>query len=304
MNFKNIIALAVTAAVALTSCDGHKNETPVQEKKEIGLQLYSVRQLLEEGAPYANNLPALLDTLGKMGYTQVEAASYNAENGTFYGLTPEAYAKAAADAGIKALSSHTGRTLNADELKSGDLTDFYAWWDKAVADHKAAGMSYIVVPWMGVPESLADLQKQCDALSEVGRRAAAQGVKIGYHNHSHEFTKVEDVPMLDYMIEHTDPEAVLFEMDVYWTMMAQASPVDYFKKYPGRFKLLHIKDRREIGQSGMVGFDAIFNNADTAGMDNYFVEIEEYTDGAEKGAAESAAYLIAAPFVKASYAAD
>ena len=284
MNLKNILALAVTAAVALTSCGGHKNETPVQEKKEIGLQLYSVRQLLEEGAPYADNLPALLDTLGKMGYTQVEAASYNA--------------------GIKALSSHTGRTLNADELKSGDLTDFYAWWDKAVADHKAAGMSYIVVPWMGVPESLADLQKQCDALSEVGRRAAAQGVKIGYHNHSHEFTKVEDVPMLDYMIEHTDPEAVLFEMDVYWAIMAQASPVDYFKKYPGRFKLLHIKDRREIGQSGMVGFDAIFNNADTAGMENYFVEIEEYTDGAEKGAAESAGYLIAAPFVKASYSAE
>ena len=88
MNLKNILALAVTAAVALTSCGGHKNETPVQEKKEIGLQLYSVRQLLEEGAPYADNLPALLDTLGKMGYTQVEAASYNAENGTFYGIRP------------------------------------------------------------------------------------------------------------------------------------------------------------------------------------------------------------------------
>lgn len=49
--------------------------------------------------------------------------------------------------------------------------------------------------------------------------------------------------------------------------MGKASPVDYFHKYPGRFKMLHIKDRREIGQSGMVGFDAIFENAKTAGVE-------------------------------------
>ncbi len=302
MNCKNILILGVTAVMALTACDGAKNdEQSAPAKKEIGLQLYSVRHLLDEGAPYENNLPALLDTIGKMGYTQVEAASYNVDNGTFYGLSPEDYAKAAADAGLKAVSSHTGRPLNADELKSGDLTEYFAWWDKAIKDHKAAGMTYIVLPWMSVPETLADLQKQCDALSEVGRRAAQEGISIGYHNHSHEFKKVEDETMLDYMIQHTDPEAVLFELDVYWAMMGQASPVDYFRKYPGRFRLLHIKDRREIGQSGMVGFDAIFNNADVAGLENYFVEIEEFTDGAEKGTKESSDYLIAAPFVKASY---
>ena len=69
------------------------------------------------------------------------------------------------------------------------------------------------------------------------------------------------------MIENTDP-GMLYEMDVYWATYGHAAPVDYFKKYPGRFKLLHIKDLREIGQSGMVGFDAIFNNADTAGVDS------------------------------------
>ena len=63
-------------------------------------------------------------------------------------------------------------------------------------------------------------------------------------------------------------------MDVYWTVMGKASPVDYFKKYPGRFRLLHIKDRREIGQSGMVGFDAIFANAREAGVENIIVEME------------------------------
>lgn len=305
MKIKTILVLACATAMSMVSCTGGAkcDGTCTPEKKEIGLQLYSVRHLMGKGAAYENNLPALLDTLGKMGYTQVEAANYDAANGKFYGLTPEEYAKAAAAAGIVPMSSHTGRSLSEKELKDGDLTEFYAWWDKAVKDHKAAGMKYIVLPWMSVPTTLADLQKQCDALSEVGRRAAAEGIKVGYHNHSHEFNKVEGVTMLDYMIEHTNPETFFFELDVYWAMMGQASPVDYFTKYPGRFKLLHIKDRREIGQSGMVGFDAIFNNADKAGLENYFVEIEEFTDGAEKGTKESADYLINASFVKASYSA-
>jgi len=299
MKLKQILAVAVLGAVSLTSCTDAKATQEDQAKKEIGMQLYSVRELLAPGAAYENNLPALLDTLGRMGYTHFETAGYG--DGKFYGLTPEELKAAADSAGVKITSSHTGRALSDEELKSGDLTEFLAWWDQAIADHKAAGLSYIVLPGMWVPSTLADLQKQCDALNEVGRHAAAQGLKFGYHNHSHEFQKVEDVPMLDYMIEHTDPAAVLFELDVYWAMMGQASPVDYFSKYPGRFKLLHIKDRREIGQSGMVGFDAIFNNADKAGMETYYVEIEEYTDGVEKGAQESVDYLIAAPYVKASY---
>ena len=292
--------LAATALTGMASCDKTAaNETP--EKKEVGLQLYSVRGLMAPGAKYENNLSALLDTLGKMGYTHFEAASYDNENGTFYGLKPEEFKKAAEDAGVKITSSHTGRSLNEDELKSGDLTELRAWWNKAIADHKAAGISYIVAPWMPVPTTLADLQKQCDAFNEIGRMCAEQGLKFGYHNHSHEFNKIEDVPMLEYMIEHTDPENVLYELDVYWAVIGDASPVDLFNKYPGRFKLLHIKDRREIGQSGMVGFEAIFNNADKAGLENFYVEIEEYTDGEEKGAKESVDYLLNADYVQPSY---
>lgn len=107
--------------------------------------------------------------------------------------------------------------------------------------------------------------------------------------------------MLDYMIEHTNPEDVFFEMDVYWTVIGKSSPVDYFNKYPGRFTALHIKDHREIGQSGMVGFDAIFKNAKTAGVKHIFVELEEVTVDLDKGLKESIDYLLAAPYVQTSY---
>lgn len=299
MKFLRKFALLILGLVIVASCNKpQENEMP---KKDIGLQIYSVRSLLKEGAPYAGNVAGLLDTIAKMGYTQGEAASYDSQNGTFYGMEPARLAQVADSLGIKMISSHAGRPLNAEELKSGDLTGFREYWEKAIKDHKALGVQYLVLPWMSVPETLEDLEKQCQALNEVGAMAAKEGIKFGYHNHAHEFKTVNDSVMYDYMITHTDPENVLFEMDVYWTMMGHGSPVDYFNKYPGRFKLLHIKDRREIGQSGMVGFDAIFNNAKTAGMETYFVELEEATNGITTGVKESADYLIAAPFVQPSY---
>lgn len=293
MRFRSLLTIIAATVLAFSAVAANS------PKKEIGIQLYSVRQLLGEGQKYHNDIAGLMKMLSGLGYTQFEAANYN--DGKFYGLAPKDFASAAEKAGAKVTSSHTGRPLNDDELKSGDTKEYYAYWDKLLKDHKEAGINYVVLPWMSVPTTLADLQKQCDALNEIGKRAKALGMRFGYHNHSHEFKKVEDKVMLDYMIENTNPENVLFELDVYWAMMGQASPVDYFNKYPGRFPLLHIKDRREIGQSGMVGFDAIFNNAQKAGLEKYYVEIEQFTENAEKGCKESADYLIKAPFVKSAY---
>jgi len=130
------------------------------------------------------------------------------------------------------------------------------------------------------------------------------GIEYGYHSHSHEFQKVGDQVWYDYFIAHTDPSLVFFQMDVYWAVMAQQSPVEYFKKYPGRFHVLHIKDKYEIGESGMVGFDAIFRHATDAGLRDYVVEIEG-TDGTIdilEAAKRSANYLRALRSVKKSYA--
>ena len=105
-------------------------------------------------------------------------------------------------------------------------------------------MSYIVAPWMDVPKTLKELDTYCAYYNEIGKRCKQQGMSFGYHNHAHEFQKVEDKVMYDYMIEHTNPEYVFFQMDVYWVVRGQNSPVDYFNKYPGRFKMFHIKDHR------------------------------------------------------------
>ena len=266
-----------------------------KKKKEVSIQLYSVRDVINKGT----DLNVVLKDLAEMGYTSIEAANY--DNGKFYGKTPEEFKSAVEKAGMTVLSSHCSRGLSGEEVASGD-SESLKWWDQSIAAHKAAGMKYIVNPGIGVPKTMKEMKMYCDYFNEIGKRCQQNGMKFGYHNHAHEFQKVEDkAVMLDYMIENTNPEYVFFQMDVYWIVRGQHSPVDYFNKYPGRFTMLHIKDHRELGQSGMVGFDAIFNNAKTAGVENIVAEIEDYSCPVMESVKKSIDYLLEAPFVKASY---
>jgi sugar phosphate isomerase/epimerase len=251
---------------------------------------------------FKNDFDATIKKTGEAGYTAIEAASY--DNGKFYGKTPEEFKAAVEAAGMKILSSHTVKPLSEEELRAKDFSTSLAWWDEAIEAHVAAGMKYIVVPGVSVPKTLAGLQTYCDYFNAIGQKCKAKGLLFGYHNHAHEFTKVEDVMMYDYMLEHTGPDLVFFQMDVYWTVRGQQSPVEYFQKYPGRFTLLHIKDHRELGQSGMVGFDAIFKNTGVAGTKFLIVEVEQYNYTPIESVKLSLDYLLNCPLVKESYAGE
>ena len=262
--------------------------------------MYSVRDLIGNPNKYAQNHESTLKALAKMGYTAIEAANY--DNGKLYGVTPEQFKADIEAAGMEVLSSHVGHNLNNEELKSGNFDEALKWWAQCIDTHKRAGMKYIVNPGVNFPNTLAEADVICKYLNKVGEMVNAAGMKFGYHNHSYEFNKVEGQVWYDYMIKHTDADKVFYEMDVYWAVRGQVCPVEYFKKYPNRFTLLHIKDHKEFGESGMVGFDAIFNNADKAGLKHLVVELEASNrPNILDGMKVCADYLNAAKFVKATY---
>lgn len=297
MRLFNYVIIAACSVYMLASCCSAQQD-PV--KKEMSVQLYSARDLIGSPELYAQNHERVLNALAEMGYTSVEAANYS--NGKFYGVSPEEFKADVEAAGLEVLSSHTGHGLSEEELATGDISKALAWWDEALPYHKAAGMKYVVVPAIGKPADLKGLQVICDYFNAIGKRCQDLGMKFGYHNHAFEMKKVEDRVMIEYMLENTDPELVFFQVDVYWAVYGHYSPVDLFNKYPGRFALLHIKDSKEIGQSGMVGFDAIFANHEAAGLENFVVEVEGCrNEEALEGIRVSADYLLNAPFVKTSY---
>ena len=296
------LGIVLMSAMLVAAC-GQQPKAQEPVKKDMGLQLYSIRNVIGNAEKYAANHEEVFKALAGMGYTAVEAANYDGEQGLLYGVKPEQYKADLEAAGLRSLSSHIGHSLSPEELKSGNFDESMKWWDKAIAVHKAAGCSYIVTPSFPVPDNLKDLKTYCDYFNAVGKKCAEAGMLYGYHNHAHEFNKVEDKVVYDFMLENTDPNYVFFQMDVYWCVMAQMSPVEYYKKYPGRFTCLHIKDKYELGQSGMLGFDAIFKAYKISGMKDFVVELER-TDGSidiMEGVKRSATYLRKSKFVKPSY---
>ena len=201
--FYTMVAGVTMTLAACTSQPQATEMTP--QKKNIGLQLYSIRQLIGNAEKFAANQEQVLADLAKQGYTAVETANYG--DGKLYGLTPEEFKACMDKAGLKPLSTHTTRGLSKEEVAAGAPSEeTMKWWDECIAAHKAAGMEYVVTPSQPTPETLKDLQVWCDYHNAIGKKCAEAGLKYGYHNHSFEFNKIEDKVMIDYMIENTDPQ--------------------------------------------------------------------------------------------------
>ncbi|MBQ7822636.1 MAG: sugar phosphate isomerase/epimerase [Bacteroidaceae bacterium] len=262
-------------------------------KKEIGLQLYSVREDMNR------DVKATLDSVAAVGYTFVEAAGYS--NGKFYGIDPIVFKNMVEASGMKLISSHTGQDVPDEET----WDECMEWWDEAIVAHKAAGFEYIVQPWMSAVgyESLDGLKRFCDYFNVVGEKCKAAGIKFGYHNHSGEFRMIDGKVIYDYMLANTDADKVFFQIDVYWALAAGVDPTTYMEKYPGRFLLWHIKDVEEIGSSGKIDFEPIYDKAKIAGLQYAIVEQEAFGKGQThfSSIARSLSFLRKAKYVKKSY---
>jgi len=257
--------------------------------KNIGLQLYSIRDSI------MRDVPGAVAKVAKMGYTFVEPAGYR--DGKFYGMDPAAFKALCDENGLPILSSHTGQSLP----DSANWDKVMAWWDECIAAHKTAGCKYLVQPSMGgeAYRSLDTLKRYCDYFNTIGEKCNAAGIRFGYHNHDKEFsTQLDGHTIYDFMIENTDPSKVIFEIDLYWAVVGGANPVDYFNKYPGRFELWHIKDKEEIGASGMMDFASIWAGAEISGMKYGVVEVERYNFDVYTSCQKSIDFLNAAEYVK------
>ncbi|NBJ05104.1 sugar phosphate isomerase/epimerase [Alistipes sp. Z76] len=282
------MAALLTAALSMACFTGC-----APKPKQIGLQLYSVNQDM-------GDVEASLQKVADAGYNVVETLG----SPECFGL-PAAEFKALCDSkGIKIVSTHTAIGMDPND-EEGVMNKWRAVFDGL----KTMGAKYCVIPGFGLGSNLEELQGVCDYFNKVGKLAKEYGLLLGYHNHSHEYNVMDGQVIWEYMIEHTDPECVFFQMDVFWTTKGGKNPVEYLKKYPERIKMLHIKDEMVIGDSGEIDFEAIFKQFYANGYSDFVVE-QEMPRGPEgesredrlarmwDGVAKSAAYLDAASFVK------
>ena len=267
---------ALVAPTVLSSCG--------KKQKEIGLQIYTVRDQLNE------DLEGTLKRLAEIGYNSVEAAGFG--NGRFYGKDPKEFTKMLNDMGMKFLSSHT--------VFEPDVAD------DVCAAHAEAGCKYIVYPYLPgqFRENLDGYKNTADKLNTLGQIAQKHGLQFAYHNHNFEFEPMEGQVPMDVLLSKTDPQLVKSELDLYWITKGGHTPVEYFNKFPGRFELWHVKDMDNSPEqffaavgTGTIDFKPIFAAREKAGMKHFFVEEDRCKGDIWEDLNTSFTYLNNASFV-------
>lgn len=270
-------ALAIAPSLAFNS-----------KKRPIGIQLWTLRDTLPK------DVKGVLAQVGKVGFNEVETFGYSIDKG-FFGTSLHDFKSMLNDNGLKATSNH----FDFNSMIKDGSTDLVKSYIEA-ANH--LGSEYITIPYI-VAElrgtSGDDYKKLALQINKVGELCKAGGLKLAYHNHDFEFTKFGSANGYEILLNETDKNVVDFEMDLYWVVRSGNDPLQLFKKYPGRFKMWHVKDmdkvnpdwNAEIG-SGKIDFKSIFAQAELSGMKRFFLEHESnYKPNPIESAATSFNYI-------------
>ncbi len=243
----------------------------VKSSKAVGLQLYSLRELLPKDPR------GVIAKVAAAGYKEVETYGYSAEGG-FWGMDSKAFKNLLIEHGLTAPSGHYGIDKYIQDGSEEELNSF-------IAAASAIGSEYLTVPYLGdvLRQSADDYKKVAAKLNQAGALGKASGLKIAYHNHDFELKSWGDTTGLEIMLKETDPKLVDFEMDIYWVVRSGKDPVQLFEAYPGRFTMWHVKDMDkgnhekniEVG-SGGIDFKTIFKSAKKAGLKHAIMEQENF----------------------------
>ncbi|MCB0531612.1 MAG: sugar phosphate isomerase/epimerase [Lewinellaceae bacterium] len=262
------LAAAGYYALGNTGC---KQRSNVPE--HLGVQLYSVRDDMQKDP--VNTLEAL----AKMGYREVEAYGY--DEGKLFGYAYPEFGKLLKNNGLQMPSTHAGISLAVYDEAKDDISDPVKKWIDAAP---ALGLKYLISPSINTDE-WPQMDKVVKLYAAMGRYCKKAGVRFAHHNHEYEYQqKAPDGRLLiEWILQEVDPALMAMQMDLCWVVYAKNNPVDWFKKYPGRWELCHAKDLATNGEretaivgEGSLDFKTIFKNRESAGLQYFMVELEHY----------------------------
>jgi sugar phosphate isomerase/epimerase len=236
-----------------------------QHALPIGLQLYTVADAVRD------DLDGTLAKVARIGYRTVELAG-------FHGHEPAKWRAALDRTHLKCTSIHIQGKGKGDEIAlDGDIPRL------AAAAH-TLGTSQVVMP-MFLPSK--DWGRIAEFLNIKGAALQREGITLGYHNHNPEFEPVGNTTGFDIIARNTDRELVVLELDVGWVAAAGLDPAVLFSRYPGRFRLMHVKDIKSSTQTnfdfkqdptevghGMLDWPKLLPAAYAAGVRDFYVEQE------------------------------
>ena len=222
--FSTLLFAAV--ALLMVACGGNNAKKDGQccegckEKLPIALQLYTVRGDMEQ------DFKGTLQKVKALGYDGVEFAG-------LFNNAPADVNAMCKEIGLVPISAHV------------PLADMLADVDKVIADYKAVGCEYIVVPYVTEERRPGGelFFQMVDEIRAIGEKCKAAGLTLLYHNHDFEFKKLESGEYgLDYLYANVSADLLQTELDQCWVKYSGIEPTEYLKKYEGRSPVVHLKD--------------------------------------------------------------
>lgn len=243
--------------------------------KNFGIQLWSVRDDMGKDAK------GTLKQLASYGYKQIE--SFEGAKGMFWGMSNTEFKSYMDELGMKIVASHC------------DITKDF---EKKAADAAAIGMKYLICPWKGPQKELDAFKKFADEFNQKGEICKRNGIRFAYHNHDYSFVTMNGEMGQDVMMKNTDPKLVDFELDMYWVVAGGQDIETWLNKYPKRFRLCHVKDRKKgateaekdasvVVGTGGINYAKILKTAKKQGMEYYIIEQEKWDGTTPMGAAQA-----------------
>lgn len=235
---------------------------------KASLQLYSLRDEV------AKDFSSTVRRVGDLGYYGVEFAGFG-------DLSADEMKQLLKDSNLKPIGSHSSIQIFR-ETADAELTYL-----------KEIGAKYMVCPHASFENGMEDVLALCKILNEVSEKAKAYGIKVGYHNHAHEFEKIDGKYILDLIAENTNDDVIL-EVDVFWVSFAGVDPFAYIEKWGKKVELIHIKqindDKFNVDVAdGNISIPELVKTAKYA--TNFVVEQEQYVVSPWDSVIHDAAYL-------------
>lgn len=226
--------------------------------KEFNLQLYSLRELTKD------NFSDVLKKVAEAGYTGVEFAGYEK-------LTANQMRELLEQNNLKSVSSHV------------PLERLLSALDEELNYNQQIGTQAIIVPYYPLA-TVHDVEILAEQLTPIAKTVRNAGFMFGYHNHAHEFAESKDgVALLDVLMQLTDPQDVVLELDVYWTAYAGVDVLAYMQKQKERIRLLHLKQMADFESKkcvdldeGVLDFGGIIREGLEIGVQHCILEQEEF----------------------------
>jgi sugar phosphate isomerase/epimerase len=255
------------AALVGAACSrvGGSSSESARRLDRIGVQLYTVRGDL------ARDFEGTLSRIAEIGYRELEFAGY-------HGKSPSEVRTIITRLGFTAPSSHV------------PIDAFRRDIDGQIAAAKEVGHQYLVVPWLDPAQrrSIDDYRRLAEELNRFGEKVRSAGMQLGYHNHDFELAPIAGSVPLDVLLERTDPNLLVLELDLYWVTKGGADPLTYFSRHPGRVHMVHVKDSAgapehrqvDVGK-GTIDFGKLLSRREQAGIRHAFVEMDEPTNALE-----------------------